>query len=154
MNLVDCHAANIPIEMSLYRHDDRMITPIGLNLSIGPHRGAKLAIKNRHPVFVTRGSKGQIVFEGDKATLVPAVPAEGPLDICGAGDAAISGIVSALCCGASCCDAALLGNMVASITIRQLGTTGTASPRQLLSLGSRLGAGFCVSSSFCPSNTC
>lgn len=94
--------------------------------------GVMLSLKNNRPVFVTMGSKGQMVFDGEKVTEVPAVPAEGPLDICGAGDATTSGIISALCCGASYRDAALLGNTVASITIQQLGTTGTASPEQVL----------------------
>lgn len=94
--------------------------------------GIMLSSKNNKPVFVTIGSKGQIVFEGKKVSEIPAVPAEGPIDICGAGDATTAGIISALCCGAGYCDAALLGNIVASITIQQLGTTGTASPEQIL----------------------
>lgn len=94
--------------------------------------GVMLSLKNNRPVFVTMGSKGQMVFEGEKVTEIPAVHAEGPFDICGAGDATTAGIISALCCGASYCDAALLGNTVASITIQQLGTTGTASPEQVL----------------------
>jgi bifunctional ADP-heptose synthase (sugar kinase/adenylyltransferase) len=94
--------------------------------------GIKMSLKNGRPVFVTMGSKGQMVFEGEKVTEVPAVPVEGPLDICGAGDATTAGIISALCCDADYCDAALLGNTVASITIQQLGTTGTASPEQVL----------------------
>ena len=55
----------------------------------------------------------------------------GPIDIVGAGDAATSGIVTALLAGADELEAAELGNLVASITIRQLGTTGTATPDQL-----------------------
>ena len=94
--------------------------------------GVMLSLKNNRPVFVTMGSKGQIVFEGEKVTEILAVPAEGPFDICGAGDATTSGIISALCCGASYCDAALFGNTVASITIQQLGTTGTATSEKVL----------------------
>lgn len=94
--------------------------------------GTALSLKNNRPVFVTMGGKGQIVFDGEKVTKVPAIPVEGPLDICGAGDSATSGIISALCCGISYSDAALVGNIVASITIQQLGTTGVASPEQVL----------------------
>jgi sugar/nucleoside kinase (ribokinase family) len=94
--------------------------------------GMLLSSKNNRPVFVTMSSKGQIVFEDKKVSEIPAVPIEGPLDICGAGDATTAGIISALCCGASYSDAALFGNIVASITIQQLGTTGTASPEQIL----------------------
>lgn len=94
--------------------------------------GVMLSSKNNKPVFVTKGSRGQIVFEGNKVSEIPVVPVEGPLDICGAGDATTAGIISALCCGTSYCDAALFGNIVAFVAIQQLGTTGTASPEQIL----------------------
>lgn len=84
------------------------------------------------PIFVTWGARGQVVFDGCNAVHVPAVVVEGPLDICGAGDAATSGIVTGLCTGMLPADAAVLGNIVASITVQQLGTTGTASPAQVL----------------------
>lgn len=103
-----------------------------LNADLIQKYGIKMSLKNDRPVFVTMGSKGQMVFEGKKVTEIPAVPVEEPFDICGAGDAATAGIISALCCGADYCDAALFGNTVASITIQQLGTTGTASPEQVL----------------------
>ncbi len=93
--------------------------------------GTMLSDKNGKPVFVTAGSRGMIVFDGYKTEAIPPAPAEGPFDICGAGDSATAGIISALCCGAGIRDAALLGNIVASITIQQLGTTGTASPAQV-----------------------
>ena len=38
---------------------------------------------------------------------------------------------SALCSEAEPAEAALLGNIVASITIKQIGATGTASPAQV-----------------------
>ena len=44
----------------------------------------------------------------------------------------MAGIVSALCCGATPVEAALVGNLVASITIQQIGTTGTATREQVL----------------------
>jgi len=64
-------------------------------------------------------------------SLVAACPVSGPIDIVGAGDAATSGIVAALLAGATDFEAAALGNLVASITIQQLGTTGTATPQQV-----------------------
>ncbi len=65
-------------------------------------------------------------------TLVPGYPVEGPIDVVGAGDSATAGIVSALLSGASRLEAAAVGNLVASITVQQLGTTGTANPRQVI----------------------
>ena len=44
----------------------------------------------------------------------------------------MAGLVAALCCGASLAEAALVGNLAASITIQQLGTTGTATRGQML----------------------
>lgn len=101
--------------------------------------GKKLFEKNRRPVFVTLGGKGQLVFDSGSVLHIPGVGVKGPLDICGAGDAASSGIVSALCCNVSPGDAALLGNIVASITIQQLGTTGTARPDQIISRFNEIG---------------
>jgi bifunctional ADP-heptose synthase (sugar kinase/adenylyltransferase) len=56
----------------------------------------------------------------------------GPIDIVGAGDSTMAGIVTSLCAGAAPGEAALVGNLVASITIQQIGTTGTASRQQAL----------------------
>lgn len=64
-------------------------------------------------------------------TCVPGVCREGPLDPTGAGDSATAGCVLGLASGATLAEAALLGNLVASITVEQLAVTGTASPQQL-----------------------
>ncbi len=47
------------------------------------------------------------------------------------------GAVLALCAGATLPEAALVGNLVASITIQQIGTTGVAQPLQLQEAFSR-----------------
>jgi sugar/nucleoside kinase (ribokinase family) len=49
----------------------------------------------------------------------------------GAGDSTSAGIACALAGGLSVAEAAAFGNLVASITVQQLGTTGTASPEQV-----------------------
>ena len=64
-------------------------------------------------------------------TLVRGVQLDGPTDPTGAGDSATAGAVLALAAGASLAEAALMGNLVASITVEQLATTGTATPEQL-----------------------
>ena len=94
--------------------------------------GTILSKKTGKPVFITYGGKGQLVFDGSVVEKVPAVPAQGPFDKVGAGDATTSGIVSALCCKSTLKDAALLGNIISSITIQQIGTTGKASPEQVI----------------------
>lgn len=82
------------------------------------------------PVFATLGAAGMIVSD-PVLTFVPGVRVEGPTDPTGAGDSATAGAVLALAAGASCAEAALVGNLVASITVEQLATTGTASRPQL-----------------------
>ena len=94
--------------------------------------GRQLADRNGRPVFITLGPEGILACDADSATHVPGLPVSGPTDIVGAGDSATAGIVSALCAGATLAEAALFGNLVASITIQQLGTTGTATPGQVL----------------------
>ncbi len=98
-------------------------------------RGAlrKLSERNGSPCFCTMGERGILVARPNESPqLVPGCPVTGPIDIVGAGDAATSGIVTSLLCGATELEAAQVGNLVASITIQQLGTTGTASPAQVL----------------------
>jgi rfaE bifunctional protein kinase chain/domain len=94
--------------------------------------GMELFKKNNRPVFVTRGKHGITVFDKDGIHNSPAIDVPGPFDICGAGDSASSGIVLALSLGASPEDAALMGNIVASITIQQIGVTGFATPAQVI----------------------
>ena len=64
-------------------------------------------------------------------TAVPAFTVTGPVDICGAGDASSAGIVLGLSLGLSAEEAALLGCCVSSITIEQIGVTGTATVQQV-----------------------
>ncbi|MBT5536618.1 carbohydrate kinase, partial [Candidatus Poribacteria bacterium] len=91
----------------------------------------ELAGRTARPLYVTLGPDGIMVFDGKAWSHARTIPADGPIDIVGAGDSTTAGIVSSLCCGASLHDAAVLGNVVASITIQRLGTTGTASPDEV-----------------------
>ena len=88
--------------------------------------------KNGKPVFVTMGEDGSMVFDKDGGHKVPAIKVEGPIDICGAGDACTSGIVLGMALGASPEVAAMLGNIISSITIKQIGVTGTATQEQVI----------------------
>lgn len=94
--------------------------------------GAELYRRMGRPVFLTIGAEGSLLFDAAGCKHIPAVPVGGPIDIVGAGDSVMAGLVSALCAGAEPAEAALVGNLVASITIQQIGTTGTATRRQVL----------------------
>jgi bifunctional ADP-heptose synthase (sugar kinase/adenylyltransferase) len=84
-------------------------------------------------IFWTRGERGIWVFRPGEMqpTPVPGYPVTGPIDPVGAGDSVSAGIASAVAAGATLEEAAAFGNLVASITIQQIGVTGTASPDQV-----------------------
>ncbi len=90
--------------------------------------------KTGRDVFITCGASGVACRQDAENCLVPAAYQSGPIDVCGAGDACTAGIVSALCAGASHKEAAFIGNLAAGVTVRKIGTTGTASPAEILAL--------------------
>lgn len=96
--------------------------------------GAELHRRSGKPVFLTLAAEGVMAFQAGEATRVPAVPQSGPIDIVGAGDATMAGITAALCAGATVPEAALMGMLAAGVTVRQIGTTGTASRAQIESI--------------------
>lgn len=94
--------------------------------------GQALFARTGKPVFVTVGEQGIIIVTAEGAWHIPAVPITGEVDITGAGDSVTGGLVPALCLGAHPVEAATIGNLVASITIQQIGVTGTATRDQVL----------------------
>jgi sugar/nucleoside kinase (ribokinase family) len=94
--------------------------------------GAALYCRAGQPVFLTLGAEGILAFHEDGPTRVPAVRVSGPIDIVGAGDATMAGITAALCAGATVPEAAEVGCLAAAVTIKQIGTTGTVSRKQIL----------------------
>jgi len=88
--------------------------------------------KNNRPTFVTLGANGITGMADDGPFHHPGVQVEGPIDIVGAGDSVLAGIGLAMCAGATPAEAAYIGNLVGSITIQQLGTTGIATQADLL----------------------
>jgi rfaE bifunctional protein kinase chain/domain len=99
------------------------------------HCAIELARRCKRPIFCTCGADGILVVDSriacERVQHVPAYPVRGPIDIVGAGDSTSAAIACAIAAGATLEEAAAFGNLVASITIQQLGTTGTASPAQL-----------------------
>jgi bifunctional ADP-heptose synthase (sugar kinase/adenylyltransferase) len=96
---------------------------------------AMLADHFGRPVFATVGEVGMYLATREagrrRVSLIPAFPVSGPIDPVGAGDSTSAAIACAVAAGATFEEAAAFGNLVASITIQQLGTTGTASPEQV-----------------------
>ena len=63
---------------------------------------------------------------------IPPRPVSPPFDICGAGDATNAGFVFAQSLGFSLVESAFLAGVVSSITIKQIGVTGTATVEQIV----------------------
>jgi bifunctional ADP-heptose synthase (sugar kinase/adenylyltransferase) len=92
-----------------------------------------LACRTGRTVFCTGGNRGMIVAEpeSEKVATVAAYPVTGPIDPVGAGDSANAALACALACGRTAVEAAAFANLVASITVQQIGVTGTATPEQI-----------------------
>ena len=94
-------------------------------------RGKELLEKNGKAVVVTMGEKGAYVFDTNGIEHIPAFRVDGPLDITGAGDATNAGIMLGLTLGLTLTESVLLGCCISSITIQQIGVTGTATIEQV-----------------------
>ena len=88
------------------------------------------------PLFLSRGEFGCLVHDGEGCREVPGLAIPGPVDTVGAGDSLLSGIAAALAAGEDPLGAAELGNLAAGVTVQKLRVTGTASPAEILAIGS------------------
>ncbi len=97
------------------------------------HAAAELARRHGRDVFVTLAEDGLLgAAPGGEPVHFPALPVRGEIDIVGAGDSVTANLTTALAAGAALGEALELANAAASVVIHQLGTTGTASVRQIV----------------------
>lgn len=105
---------------------------VGRCLQAPAQVAAELAALTGCRVLLTDGPQGMHLAQPEGAAEhVPGVEVPGPFDPVGAGDSATAGCVAALLAGCTLSEAATVGNLVASLTVQQLGTTGTADPAHL-----------------------
>ncbi len=91
-----------------------------------------IAERNHRPAFVTLAERGMIGAEpGARVEHVASHPVRGELDIVGAGDSVTANLAAALAAEATVTEAMELAMAAASIVVHQLGTTGTASVKQI-----------------------
>ena len=93
----------------------------------------KLSEQTQNTIFVTLGENGILIHQNDQLTHIPGIDIDEKIDPVGAGDSVSAGIVSTLCSMGKdkAVEAAFIGNLIASITITKIGTTGTASPEEI-----------------------
>ena len=92
-------------------------------------------------VLVTRGERGMTVFRKEGWIHVPTVPAQGEIDVTGAGDTVTAVIALALSGGVDLVRAAEIGNLAGAVTVGKLGTTGTATKEEIVEMYRRLQRG-------------
>jgi rfaE bifunctional protein kinase chain/domain len=93
-----------------------------------------MSARTSKPAFITLGSSGIAVASEGVAATVPAHPIDGPIDITGAGDAAAAALIACIAAGATPTEAAVIANLAAAVAIQKIGTTGTATQREILAL--------------------
>ncbi len=113
--------------------------PVALEERVPLERARELALglwrRNRQPVFLTRGEHGLLVADGDAVEVIPGIQILDPIDPVGAGDTAVGALAAALAGGVDVATAGKFANVAASVTVRKLQTTGTASPAELRAVG-------------------
>lgn len=87
---------------------------------------------NAQQILITRGDDGMSGFYYDdnnqiQSWHIPAFNRTDVFDVTGAGDTVVAALTLGLCVGASFWEAAVLGNLAASIVVRQFGTATTTN---------------------------
>jgi sugar/nucleoside kinase (ribokinase family)/phosphoglycolate phosphatase-like HAD superfamily hydrolase len=108
----------------------------GIELAGARRIAEELYRRWNRPVFLTRGEYGCLVQEEEGGHEIPGLAILGPTDPVGAGDSMLAGIAAALACGEDPQGAAELGNFAAGVTVQKLRVTGTATPAEVLAIGS------------------
>lgn len=98
-------------------NNSQTLTKVGFDL---------LKLTNAQQILITRGDDGMSLFDhtGVEAH-IPAFNRTDVFDVTGAGDTVVAALTLSLCRGASFWEAAVLGNLAASIVVRKFGTATT-----------------------------
>jgi len=85
-----------------------------------------LSKTNSEMALLTRGGEGMVLFEKNgKITAIPAFNKTEVFDVTGAGDTVVASVILALCAKAEGNEAAVIGNLAASIVVRHFGAATT-----------------------------
>ena len=124
---------NLSEAVIIAKNIDQNIGDIGQddNLKLASTCSQVLWERNQKPIYITLGKDGICGTSEGEFFMWPGFITEGPIDIVGAGDAVLAAIGLAQCAGADSKEAAYIGNLVGSIIVQQIGTTGIVTQEQL-----------------------
>ncbi|MGF1536580.1 MAG: bifunctional heptose 7-phosphate kinase/heptose 1-phosphate adenyltransferase [Elainellaceae cyanobacterium] len=97
-----------------------------------------LALTKAEKMLITRGEEGMSLFEGGSQLHIPAFNRTDVFDVTGAGDTVVAGLSLSLSVGASPWEAIVLGNLAASLVVRQFGTATTSAAEMKAALAALL----------------
>ncbi|MBD2036646.1 bifunctional hydroxymethylpyrimidine kinase/phosphomethylpyrimidine kinase [Leptolyngbya sp. FACHB-321] len=96
---------------------------------------ALLQLTQAKQMLITRGEEGMSLFDRDGTQHhIPAFNRTDVFDVTGAGDTVVAAFTLGLIAGATSWEATVLGNLAASIVVRQFGTTPTTPTEMKASL--------------------
>lgn len=94
-----------------------------------------LNLTKAHQVLITRGEDGMSLFHKDGNEFhIPAFNRTDVFDVTGAGDTVVAALTLGLILGATPWEASVLGNLAASIVVRQFGTATTTPDEMKVAL--------------------
>jgi rfaE bifunctional protein kinase chain/domain len=93
----------------------------------------RMAGQTGKPFFMTRGDRGIVAADGEGVYSALGVDIGREVDPVGAGDTVVAAISAVLACGGTPAVAAYVANVAASVTVRKLRATGTATPAEVVS---------------------
>ena len=90
----------------------------------------RMARRTGKAVFITMGERGIVAADDHGVNVIPGIDLSGEVDAVGAGDTVVAAIAAVLACGGQASVAAYVANIAASVTVRKLRATGTATPSE------------------------
>lgn len=98
------------------------------------HFAEQIFERTRKPVFITRSRRGILLFDGTTATQVRAGAIAEPTDPVGAGDTVVAALAASLAARSGLKESACFATLAATVTVKKLRQTGTATPGEILAV--------------------
>jgi rfaE bifunctional protein kinase chain/domain len=95
----------------------------------------QITCRTGKPTFLTRGERGILVADRGSVHEVPGIQVMEKTDPVGAGDTVVAALAAALGSSQDPWTGAKLANLAASVSVRKLRTTGTATREEILTVG-------------------